>query len=269
MTESWGESCAEILTRVRERAPLVHNIANYVAMDVAANVLLAIGASPAMVHAPEEVTEFVAISQALVVNIGTLSAPWVESMVAGARTASERGCPWVLDPVGAGATGFRNRTVERLLAHRPTVIRGNASEILAVAGSAGVPRGVDSVNTPEQARDAASALAGRIGSVVAVSGAIDLVTDGVRGIRLGNGDPLMTKVTALGCALSAVTGACLAVEPDPFTATAAAVAIFGVAGEIAASRAAGPASFRTAFIDALHAVDAPVLAERLRVVESW
>ena len=189
------------LTALRKKRPLVHNIANYVSMDVAANALLAIGASPAMVHASEEVAEFAALSDALVINIGTLSAPWVEAMRLAARAANAKPIPWVLDPVGAGATSFRNRTIGALLEERPAVIRGNASEILAVAGAAGAkPKGVDSANTPEEAAVVSDSLAERLNCTVVASGAIDLITDGSRRIRLGNGHPIMTKVTALGCA---------------------------------------------------------------------
>jgi hydroxyethylthiazole kinase len=255
------------LAALREKRPLVHNIANYVSMDVAANALLAIGASPAMVHASEEVAEFAALSDAVVINIGTLSAPWVEAMRLAARAANAKPIPWVLDPVGAGATSFRNRTIEALLQERPAIIRGNASEILAVAGAAGAkPKGVDSANTPEEAAAVADALAERVHCTVVASGAIDLVTDGTRRIRLGNGHPMMTKVTALGCALSAIVGAFAAIERDAFVAAAAAAAVYGVCGTLAAKKAEGPGSFRVAFIDALDRIDADGIKTHLRVL---
>lgn len=255
------------LAALRDKRPLVHNIANYVSMDVAANALLAIGALPAMVHASEEVAEFAALSDALVINIGTLSAPWVEAMRLAARAANAKPIPWVLDPVGAGATGFRNRTIEALLEERPAVIRGNASEILAVAGAAGAkPKGVDSANTPEEAAAVADALAERLHCTVVASGAIDLITDGTRKIRLGNGDVMMTKVTALGCALSAIVGAFAAVERDSFVAAAAAAAVYGVCGTLAAKQAKGPGSFRVAFIDALDSIDADGIKTHLKVL---
>lgn len=257
-----------LLDALRAGCPLVHNITNYVSMDIVANVLLAIGASPAMVHAVEEVEEFVSFSSALVVNIGTLSTPWIEAMVLAAERAQARGIPWVLDPVGAGATGLRNRAIERLLTAHPTLIRGNASEILAVAGAAGAAgRGVDSGNSSDEAREAAVALARATGAVVVVTGARDLVTDGERTLILANGDPLMTRVTATGCALSAVVGAFATVTKDPFVAAVAAVAVYGVAGEIAAGTAdGGPATFRTAFIDLLARIDVETVARRLCVV---
>jgi hydroxyethylthiazole kinase len=255
------------LAALRKKRPLVHNIANYVSMDVAANALLAIGASPAMVHASEEVAEFAALSDAVVINIGTLSTPWVEAMALAARAARTKPIPWVLDPVGAGATGFRNRTVAALVDERPAVIRGNASEILAVAGAAGAkPKGVDSANTPEEAAAVADALAKRLSCTVVASGAIDLITDGKRTLRLANGDPMMTKVTALGCALSAIVGAFAAVERDPFVAASCAAAIYGVCGELAAKKAEGPGSFRVAFIDMLDRIDADLINAHLKVV---
>src|SRR5271156_2244495 len=165
-------------------------------MDVTANALLAIGASPAMVHAREEVADFVSLSSALVVNIGTLSVPWIEAMILAAEAAGQHGKPWVLDPVGAGATRLRNETVQSLLPHRPSIIRGNASEIMAVAGGAGVtPKGVDSANTTEEALAFASSLATHQGCTVIATGAVDIITDGQCVVKLANGSPMMTKVT--------------------------------------------------------------------------
>jgi hydroxyethylthiazole kinase len=244
------------LQAVRRNAPLVHNITNFVAMDVTANCLLALGASPAMVHAEEEVEEFVAIARALVVNIGTLSLPWVAAMVRAAERARALGRPWVLDPVGAGATSYRTSTALELIELRPTVIRGNASEILALAGAAAGPtKGVDSTHGTDEAVDAAARLAQSSGAVVAVTGAIDRITDGARWREVGNGDPRMTRVTALGCAASAAIGAFLTVEPDPLEAVARALAIFGLAGERAAAAAAGPGSLRWRLLDELALLD--------------
>jgi hydroxyethylthiazole kinase len=244
------------LQAVRERAPLVHNITNFVAMDVSANCLLALGASPAMVHAEEEVEDFVAIANSLVVNIGTLSPPWVAAMARAAARARALGRPWVLDPVGAGATPYRTRTALDLIELRPTVIRGNASEILALAGAAAGPtKGVDSTHGTDEAADAAAQLARSSGAVVAVTGALDRITDGARWREVGNGDPHMTRVTALGCAASAVIGAFLTVEPDPLEAAARGLAIFGLAGERAAAVAAGPGSLRWRLLDELALLD--------------
>lgn len=257
------------LAHLRQARPLVQNITNFVSMDIAANALLAIGASPAMVHAVEELDDFGAFIGALVVNIGTLSSDWVAAMLAAARGAGARGTPWVLDPVGVGATTFRTQTTLRLLDHRPAVLRGNASEILAVAGALGLEaatargKGVDSGNTAEEAEAVATALAARLGCVVVATGAVDVVADGRRVVRLANGSPLMARVTAIGCALSSITGAFCAVA-EPFEAAVAAAAVVGVAGELAAEDAALPGSFRVAFIDRLASIEAGDLAARLK-----
>jgi hydroxyethylthiazole kinase len=262
-----ADDCATLLSRVRQRAPLVHTITNFVAMDTAANAVLAIGASPAMVHAVEEVAEFVAIADALSINIGTLTSAWVASMRLAADTAARLGKPWVLDPVGVGATTFRRKIAADLLARRPSIVRGNASEIIALAGLAQArPKGVDSTQTTDEAEASALALARASGAIVVVTGAVDLVTDGARTIRVANGHPLMTRVTALGCALTAVTGAFAAVESDALRAAAAATATFGLAGEVAARDARGPGSLRVALMDALHALDAATVRSGVRIV---
>jgi len=254
------------LQALRQGAPLVHNITNFVAMDVVANCLLAIGASPAMVHAEEEVEDFVAIAAALVINIGTLSPPWVAAMERAAARAGVLGKPWVLDPVGCGATPYRTRTAARLAGLRPAVIRGNASEILALAGATSGPtKGVDSTHDAAEALAAGRALARELGTVVAITGAVDHVTDGERLLRVANGDPRMTKVTALGCAASAIVGAFLVVEPDPLAAAASGLALFGLAGERAAARAAGPGSLRVQIVDQLAALDEATVGQGVRI----
>lgn len=239
------------LERMRETAPLVHNITNYVAMNIMANVLLASGASPAMVHAREEVEEFAALSQALTVNIGTLDADWADAMEAAARVMSDRGDPWVLDPVGVGATRFRQDVSARLLAARPSVIRGNASEILALSGVEATGRGADAVDPVEAAEAAARLLSAQTGAVVAVSGPVDYITDGSSGYRVRNGHALMPRVTALGCSLNGVIAAFL-VGQNPLQATVAAMAYYGLAGERAGEAVQGPGCFQAAFLDALY-----------------
>lgn len=265
------DEAPRLLGVLRERRPLVQAVTNFVSMDIAANVLLALGGSPAMVHAPEEAEDFIALADALVVNIGTLSQPWVVSMEAAAAAAQRAGKPWTLDPVGVGATRFRDSAVEKLLGYGPAIIRGNASEIMGVARVAGLseeaaaPKGVDSAHATDAARPAALALARKLGCVVAATGAVDLVTDGERIVEVANGSPLMARVTAVGCALSGVAAAFSAIAADRFAATAAAVAIYGVAGDIAGEQARRPGSFRVAFLDALDALDAPTLARRMEV----
>ncbi|WP_444453940.1 hydroxyethylthiazole kinase [Rhodobacter capsulatus] len=238
------------LAKMRATAPLVHNITNFVAMNVMANVQLAVGASPAMVHALPEVAEFALLAGALTVNIGTADTDWAEGMVQAAAVMTRIGRPWVLDPVGVGATRFRQDLCARLLDLRPTVIRANASEILALSGLGGQAHGVDAGDPVEAAETAARALAAQTGGVVAVSGPVDYVTDGRQAFRIANGHPLMPKVTALGCSLNGVIGAFLVGQP-PLDATVAALAYYGLAGEIAAQDAKGPGSFAVAFLDAL------------------
>ena len=251
------KSLARLVEEMRRKRPLVQCVTNFVSMDVTANALLALGASPAMVHAPEESCEFLALADALVCNIGTLSHDWVESMETVAMAAAKKGRPWVLDPVGVGATQFRNAAVEGLLRCKPTVVRGNASEILAIGKNCGLTdqaaraKGVDSLEKAEDLVAIAKALAEQNRCVIAMTGPIDVVTDGRRSVKLSNGSALMTRVTALGCALSAVVAAFLAVADDPFEGTVAALAVYGVAGDIAAEAASRPGSYRMAFLDAL------------------
>lgn len=257
----WGHH----LTGMRARAPLVHNITNYVAMNVMANVLLAAGASPAMVHAVEEAAEFTPLAAALTINVGTPSVPWVHAMQASARAAQEAGLPWVLDPVAVAATAFRRAAVARLIDIGPTAIRGNASEILSLSGETVRGKGADSVDPVAAAEDGARALARRTGAVVAVTGPVDFVTDGAREWRVANGHPLMPQVTALGCSLTGLVGAFLAGAADPAQATVAALAYFGLAGERAGAVAAGPGSFQVALLDALAAITPEDLDAAARV----
>jgi hydroxyethylthiazole kinase len=252
---------AELLHRLRQKRPLVHNITNYVAMDVSANLLLALGASPAMVHALDEVEDFLAISDALVVNVGTLSSPWVGAMRLAALQAGASGKPWVLDPVGCGATRYRTQASVDLAALRPAVVRGNGSEIAALAGAgAARVKGVDSSADSGDALAPARSLAAATGAAVAITGATDYATDGTRTVAVEGGHELMPLVTALGCSLSAVTAAFAAVSDDRLEAAVAALSTFAVAGRRAGETAAGPASFRTMFLDALHALTPEDLA---------
>ncbi len=252
------------LARIRERAPLVHNITNFVALDLAANLLLAAGAQPVMARDTAEVEAFVEAADALTVNIGMLSADRSEVMVAAARKAVELGRPWVLDPVGAAATPLRRETAERLAHLQPMVIRGNGSEILALGGGP-APRGLASQVDSDEALDAAQDLTRTTAAVVAVTGAVDYVTDGRRIVAVANGHPMMTRVTAMGCALTCLIGACSAVEHDAMTAAAHALAIMGVAGELAAAEAGGPGSFRVRFLDALYNLDEAALNDGARI----
>ena len=259
-------ACSAVLAAIRTRAPLVHNITNYVVMNNTANALLALGASPAMVHAVEEVEEFVGLAQALVINIGTLSTPWIAAMEMAAAAANLRHLPWVLDPVGAGATTLRTSTAANLARLRPACIRGNASEILVLAGATGEKtKGVDSTRDSADALPPARQLALATGAVVAVTGPIDYVTDGRQTVALANGHPLMARVTGLGCTATALVGAALAVEPDRLVAVAAGLSFLALAGEIAAERSPGPGSLQLHLLDALLQLDAETIAHRLKL----
>jgi hydroxyethylthiazole kinase len=265
-TSLGGSSFGGLLAEMRGASPLVQCITNYVAMNVAANVLLAAGASPAMVHAEREAGEFAALAGALTVNIGTLSSDWVAGMRRAADGANQAGKPWVLDPVAHFATAYRRDTVAGLLALRPAIIRGNASEIIALAGGTSAGQGVDSGDTVASAEASALALARETSAVVAVTGAADFVTDGKRAVRIEGGSPLMPRVTALGCSLTCLVGAFAAIRPaDPFAASVAALAVFAVAGERAGRLSDGPGSFGWRFLDALAALDPASLDREARI----
>lgn len=261
-------SILQDIRAIREKAPLIHNITNYVVMNSTANALLAIGASPVMAHAVEEVKDMVGIAAAvggsLVVNIGTLSERWIDAMEHAMKSAKQRSVPIVFDPVGVGATPYRTETARRLIASAaPTLIRGNASEILALADVDVRTKGVDSAHASEAARDAALALARRHNAVVVVSGANDLITDGAREATCPFGHPMMTKVTGMGCTATAIIGAFAAVNPDPFQAALHAMTVMGICGEIAASKSAGPGSMQMNFLDALYMLSESDLRARI------
>jgi hydroxyethylthiazole kinase len=257
--------------RIRAEAPLVHNITNYVVMNTTANALLAVGASPVMAHAVDEVEEMVGLARALVLNIGTLSPPWIEAMVRAGRAARRKGIPVVLDPVGSGATRLRTETALRILDDvAPTIVRGNASEIASLAptgdaGAAGRTKGVDSTRRSEETAELAQELAGRRRCVVCVSGATDIVVGGGRVARVRNGHPLMARVTGFGCTATALVGAFAAVNGEPFRATVHAMAVMGIAGEIAAERAEGPGTMQLYFLDALYRLTEAEVAARSRI----
>jgi hydroxyethylthiazole kinase len=250
---------------VRRHAPLVHNVTNWVVMDFTANALLALGASPVMAHAPEEVPEMTALAGAVVLNMGTLDDRWITSMREALASARELGKPVVFDPVGAGATRLRTETARQMLAAGGvSVIRGNASEIAAAAGTAGRTKGVDSLDEPLAVAAAATNLLTHC-HVVAISGQQDIVVTHDDRCVLRNGCAMMTKVTGMGCAATALIGAFLAVQDNPFLAAAHAMVVMGIAGEIAHAGSDGPGTLRTQFLDALYNLDEKAIATRLRV----
>jgi len=255
------------LRGLRERKPLVHQITNYVVMNETANATLALGALPVMAHALEEVEEMATLAGALVLNIGTLSPDWVEAMLRAGRAANAAGVPIVLDPVGAGATRYRTDSARRLLGElEVSVVRGNAAELATLAGQEAEIRGVESISTggAELARAAARAL----GTVAAVTGPVDHVSDGETVLAVANGHELLGTVTGTGCMSTAVTGAFLAVAQEPLLAAAEALVAFGVAGEDAAREAKGPGSFHVALYDALYNLDPATVDSRARVEDA-
>lgn len=244
----------ELLAEVRAGHPLVHCLTNVVVAGFTANVLLAVDASPAMVENSQESGEFAATAGAVLVNLGTLSAEREVAMRAAATGAAAGGRPWVLDPVAVGALAHRTRFAGELLAARPSVVRGNASEVMSLAGAGPGGRGVDSQAGSDEALGAALTLARAAGCVVAVSGAVDYVTDGADVVAVPGGSPLMTRVTGVGCALGALVAAFAAVEADVLLAASAASAVLARAGERAAGGSPGPGSFAVALLDELAAL---------------
>ena len=248
---------------IRATAPLIHNITNYVAMEMSANALLAVGASPLMSSEPEEMDEIAGISSAIVINLGCLEKKQIEAMRIAAEAAVTHVKPWVLDPVGAGTSRLRTDTALELLSRfRPSVVRGNASEIMALAGASSRPHGVDSADGSLEALEHARSIAKKYGTIVSVSGPTDYITDGKAVVSIMNGSPMMPSVTAMGCTSSALTAAFLAVDDDPLSAASCAMALMGVAGEKAAADSDGPGSLRVRFIDTLYNLK-PEEAEKL------
>jgi hydroxyethylthiazole kinase len=255
------------LRQLRERRPLVHQITNYVVMNETANATLALGALPVMAHAREEVEEMVGLAGALVLNIGTLSPHWVEAMIAAGQAANAGRTPVVLDPVGAGATGYRTDTTRRILAEvEVTVLRGNQGEVATLVGVDAEVRGVESIVAADDAAELAR-LAGRnLGLVASVTGPVDHVSDGERVLAVANGHELLATVTGTGCMSSAITGCFLAAKRhEPLEAAAEALAAFGVAAEDAARDAKGPGTFHVNLYDALAVLDPGTLDARARI----
>ncbi len=246
------DTVSDIIARLRERRPVVHCITNAVAQRFTANVMLAVGAIPAMTIAPEEIAEFVGRADALLINLGTLDAGRCEAADIAIATAKAGRVPWVLDPVFVDRSPPRADFARSLLADAPNVVRLNAAEFRTLAGTEPEGEGLAAFSREHQ-------------TVCALTGKIDRVADATRLATIENGDPLMERVTAMGCAASALTAACLAVEPDPWLAAIAALTMFGVAGEVAAERSRGPGSFATEFVDALYLLDRETLVARAKL----
>lgn len=262
-----GARYARLAAAVRQAAPLIHNITNLVVQNDAADAIAAVGGVQMTLHAPEEACEVASIADALTVNVGTPDTDWIQAADIAVRTIRERGRPWLLDPVAVGLSGYRTDVIERLLAQRPTVIKANASEALALARTGAAGRAADSRHTVGEAVDAAKRLAREYDCVVVVTGACDLITDGVMAVRLSNGDPMMGRMIGSGCMLSSVLGCFLAVADAPFDAALAGLAHFSIAGEVAAANAGGPGTLKPLLIDVLYNLDAATVAARLKRVE--
>ncbi len=263
-----AQKAAENLQHIRETKPLIHNITNFVVMNYTANVLLAMGASPVMAHAVNEVEDMVTFAGALVLNIGTLTEEWVASMLVAGVRASALHKPIVLDPVGSGATSFRTAAAKAIIDKTTvSVIRGNASEILSLSRQKTMTKGVDTTNTVQDAAVIASQLAKELQTILAVTGPIDMVTDGSRTINIDNGHSLMPSVTGTGCSATAVIGAFTAVDSDYLSAAATGLAFFGLAGEMAGKTAKGPGTFMIHLLDALYTMTPEQLEKGCRIHE--
>jgi hydroxyethylthiazole kinase len=262
------QAACEVIAKVRSQRPLIHHITNFVVMNATANITLCIGALPVMAHAREEVEEMVGAARALVLNLGTLWPEQVEAMILAGRRANQRSIPIVLDPVGAGATRFRTESAHRLLKELSiAIVRGNLAEIASLVGLDAKISGVESMGSTGDAAVVASQFAKKFGCVAAVTGSIDVVTDGVRLMRVANGHPMMAAVTGTGCMATSVVAACAAVEKDAMIATVAALAAYGLAGELAAEKAQGPGTFQTYLFDAVAGLTEDALRAGMRIEE--
>ena len=256
--------------KLQETTPLVLSLTNSVVREFTANALLALGASPIMSDACEEITELVGIANAVNINIGTPTPRSSEAMVLTAKSANTRAIPIALDPVAVAATKMRRDLVDRLLKIAlPTVVRGNQAEIAALAGLPATARGVDATGASEQAAIAARTLSKALGTVVVASGAIDYVSDGDSVFALENGHPLMARTTGSGCVATAVIAAFLPVSPSPFSAAISAMTVMNIAGELASEHSGteGPGSFRVRFLDMFDKLEPDCLEEKIRVYE--
>jgi len=255
-----------VKAEVKATSPLVHNITNYVVMNSTANALLSVGASPVMAHAVEEVEEMTGIASSLVINIGTLSENWVKAMLIASRKANERGIPVIFDPVGVGATQYRTCVAKKIIESCSlSVIRGNASEIMALSHSNIKTKGVDSTMSTDSAIDSSKLLAKETGSVVVISGETDFITNGESTIAIKNGSELMARVTGMGCTATAIIGACAGVEKDMLLAATSAMAIMGIVGEIAAEKSSGNGSMQLHFLDELYNLSSDSIESRLKL----
>jgi len=256
----------DLLERVRQQQPVVHHLTNWVTIYDCAQVVKSLGASPVMAHAIEEVGEMSQIASALVLNIGTLTVDFVEAMKLAARAANKKGIPVVLDACGAGATALRDRKCLELLNEaRIDVIKGNASEVARVSGESVKTRGVDATEVGGDLTLLAEKLAARRKATVVITGKVDIATDGQKTYLVQNGHAMMTHVVGTGCMAASVIGAFAAVERDLTLAAACGLACFGIAAEVAAEQASGPAAFKERLLDCLYNLDRETVHRRQRI----
>ncbi|WP_100403212.1 hydroxyethylthiazole kinase [Bacillus sp. FJAT-42315] len=252
-------SIGKTLKKLREQQPLIHNITNVVVTNFTANGLLALGASPVMAYAKEEVADMARISSALVLNIGTLDEEKVEAMIIAGKAANEASIPVIFDPVGAGATTYRTEVARKIVREvNVAVIRGNAAEIAHVTGHKWEIKGVDAKEGQGDPIQLAQEAAKSLGMSVVITGKTDVITDGNTTYLVHNGDAMLTKVTGAGCLLTSVIGAFAAVEKDVLSAAVSAVVTYGVAAERAIEMIGekGPGSFQIELLNSLSKVTA-------------
>ena len=260
------ESLIRDLDLIRKQSPLIHNITNYVVMNNTANALLAIGASPVMAHSVDEVVEMTNIASSLVINIGTLEALWVEAMLIAGKTALNKSTPIVFDPVGAGATSYRSKVCKQLIEEcKPSIIRGNASEIIALSDTQAQTKGVDSTNASDSALDSAKTLAYKTKAIVVISGETDYITDGINVETVKNGNPMMAKVTGMGCTATAIVATFAAVNKNLLEAATHGMSVMGICGEVAAAHSQGNGSLQVNFLDTLFNINEEVIRKNIRL----
>lgn len=264
------EKCVASFKELKSKRPLVHHMTNLVVTNATANATLAIGSSPIMAYAREEVADIARISGALVLNIGTLDLPLIETMIVAGKAANEAGVPVILDPVGVGATALRTDSTARIMEEvKISIIRGNASEISIIGGFGGKVKGVDAEAATADIARVALELGQRLQATVAITGAVDYISDGTRVLAVANGHPLLTAVTGTGCMATGTVAAFAAVEPDFLLAAAAALGYYGLAAEQAAASAGGPGTFQALLFDCLYNMSPEDLAAGLKIIEIY
>ena len=261
------------LEEIRKQSPLIHNITNFVTMDFSANALLALGASPIMAHAPEEVEEMTKHSSALLLNIGTLSSDWIESMRLSFHSAKKNNIPIIFDPVGCGGSAYRTQVSCEFLNLNPSITKGNGSEILSLFGKDLQTKGVTNLANPSTILSSLETIQKKLNknqhkSVIAITGPVDYVLSSQslsHQTQIKNGSPQMTKVTGMGCTLGSIIASFSAINPDPFLATQNAIAFFGIVGELASKESKGIGSFKVNFLDKIENIKKEDIETHLKI----